>query len=190
MQQRIMQQTSFWDRGCEYYISGRFAVFAGLNPVAGNLLHHAIECLLKGALSKTHTLGELKKYFHKLPMIWDTFKAEIGDANLCRFDAAVAEVHTYEDLRYPDKALQGGMGSIISSHRRLQLPPEWAARLESQRAGLPPVPEYELCLQDVDELVEAIFKAAKVDPRSCFRGKNLKALEVLVEGNMAAGLLK
>jgi hypothetical protein len=45
-------------------------------------------------------------------------------------------------------------------------------------------------LQDVDELVEAIFKAAKVDPRSYFRGKNLKALEVLVEGNMAAGLLK
>jgi len=189
MQQRIMQQTSFWERGCQYYVAGRFAVSAHLNPVVGNLLHHAIEFLLKGALSKTRTLPELRQHLHALPPLWETFKAEIGDANLSRFDAAVAALHTYEDLRYPDKALKDGMGSMISSHR-LQLPPEMAAELNRRRAGLPSVPEYELCLRDIDELVEAIFAVAKVNPRFFFNRMNLKARDTLVENNLAAGLLK
>jgi hypothetical protein len=78
---------------------------------------------------------------------------------------------------------------MISSHR-WQLPPEMAAELDHRRAGLPSVTEYKLCLQDVDELVEAIFAAAKANPRFFFNGNNRKALEVLVEGNLAAGLLK
>jgi len=45
-------------------------------------------------------------------------------------------------------------------------------------------------LQDIDELVEAIFAAAKINPRFFFNRMNPKALEVLVEGNLAAGLLK
>jgi hypothetical protein len=45
-------------------------------------------------------------------------------------------------------------------------------------------------LQDVDELVEAIFAAAKADPRFFFNVMNPKAKEFLVEGNLAAGLLK
>jgi len=34
----------------DYYAVGRYAVFAGLNPTAGNLLHHAVEMCLKGAV--------------------------------------------------------------------------------------------------------------------------------------------
>src|SRR5260370_6131973 len=117
MQQRIMQQKSFWDRGCQYYVTGRFAVAAGLNPVAGNLLHHAVEFLLKGALSKTQTLDDLRKHSHKLLKIWEVFKTAIGDAALGRFDPAIAALHAYEDLRYPDDALKNGMASTISSHR-------------------------------------------------------------------------
>jgi hypothetical protein len=189
MQQRIMQRTSFWERGCQYYIAGRFAVPAGLNPVVGNLLHHAIECLLKGALSKTRTLDQLRKLSHNLPPIWEVFKAEIADASLSRFDPAVEVLHAYEDLRYPDDALKNGMGSMITTHRS-PLPPEMAAEMGRRRPPLPAVREYELCLQDIDELVEAIFKAAKVNPRFFFNRMNPKAREVLVEGNLAAGLLK
>jgi hypothetical protein len=190
MQQRIMQQKSFWERGCQYYIAGRFSVSAHLNPVAANLLHHAVECILKGSLSKTQTLSRLRKYSHEIEPLWEAFKSEIGDASLGRFDPTVAALHTYEDLRYPDKALKDGMGSAISSHRSLKIPPEMAAEMDRLRAGLPSVQEYELCLQDVDELVEAIFVAAKRNPRFFFNGMNLKAKEVLVEGNLAAGLLK
>jgi hypothetical protein len=49
----------FFSAGSQYYIAGRFGVFAGLNPVVGNLLHHAIEMDLKGALSKTKSISEL-----------------------------------------------------------------------------------------------------------------------------------
>jgi hypothetical protein len=187
--ERYMQRTSFWERGCQYYIAGRFAVSADLNPVAGNVLHHAVEFLLKGALSKTRTLRELRQHLHALPQLWEAFKAESGDASLTKFDPAVTALHAYEDLRYPDKVLKKGMGSMISSHRS-QLPPEMAAEMERRRASLPSVPEYALCLQDIDELVEAIFAAAKTNPRFFFNGKNPKAVDALVDGNKATGLLK
>jgi hypothetical protein len=31
----------FISAGMHYYVAGRYAVFAGLNPTAANLLHHA-----------------------------------------------------------------------------------------------------------------------------------------------------
>ena len=49
----------FFSSATQYYVSGRYAVFAGLTPVVGNLLHHAVEMYLKGALSKTMTLDQL-----------------------------------------------------------------------------------------------------------------------------------
>jgi hypothetical protein len=38
----------FFKTGCQYYLAGRYAAFAGLNPVTGNLLRHAVENFLKG----------------------------------------------------------------------------------------------------------------------------------------------
>jgi hypothetical protein len=61
---------------------------------------------LKGALlkRKTKTLGELKHQLgHSLPKCWDAFKAQVNDPGLNRFDAVVAEIHKYEELRYPDR---------------------------------------------------------------------------------------
>jgi hypothetical protein len=42
----------FISAGMDYYVAGRYAVFAGLNPTAANLLHHAVEMALKGVLAK------------------------------------------------------------------------------------------------------------------------------------------
>jgi hypothetical protein len=55
--------SEFIATGTQYYVAGRYAVIAGLMPVAGNLLHHAIEMCLKGALSKKagKSLQQLKK---------------------------------------------------------------------------------------------------------------------------------
>ena len=48
--------SSEWDEffatAGQYYVVGRFAAFAGLIPITGNLLHHAVEMFLKGGLSK------------------------------------------------------------------------------------------------------------------------------------------
>ena len=40
----------FCGLGTQYYIAGRQAAMARLIPVYGNLLHHAVEMFLKGAL--------------------------------------------------------------------------------------------------------------------------------------------
>jgi hypothetical protein len=48
--------------GSQYYIAGRFLTLAQTIPVAGNLLHHAIEMCLKGALTQSHTLEKLTSY--------------------------------------------------------------------------------------------------------------------------------
>jgi hypothetical protein len=49
----------FFRYGSQYYLAGRYGMFAGLMPVAANLHHHGIEMLLKGALSKTMALEDL-----------------------------------------------------------------------------------------------------------------------------------
>lgn len=64
-----------------------FGVFTALMPVAANLHHHAIEMLLKGALSKTMTLKDMKdKPGHKLDRCWREFKKQADDTKLNRFD--------------------------------------------------------------------------------------------------------
>ncbi|MGY4158342.1 hypothetical protein ACVINW_004184 [Bradyrhizobium sp. USDA 4461] len=199
MQNTTQRQNHFWERGCQYYVAGRHAVTAGLNPISGNLLHHAIECMLKGAMVKTRTLQELKKLGHGLPQLWQAFKFDVGDPALSKFDAAVVALDNYEDLRYPDDALKNGMESVIISHR-LQagssrfpplppgLPAEVAAQINQVRANLPQVRRYDLCLQDVDELAEAIFRASGRKPVEFFGGMNPAAKQALADGNMAKGL--
>ena len=51
----------FFRFGLQYLVAGRFSASSGLSPVGANLLHHALEMLLKGYLSSSMTLGELKK---------------------------------------------------------------------------------------------------------------------------------
>ena len=43
-----MVRMNFFGFGYQYYLAGRYAVAAQLLPIAANLLHHAIEMLLKG----------------------------------------------------------------------------------------------------------------------------------------------
>jgi hypothetical protein len=60
---------AFFDRSIQYYAAGRFAFHSGLTPVAGNLLHHAVEMCLKGALSKKgFGLKQLYKLGHSQHM--------------------------------------------------------------------------------------------------------------------------
>jgi hypothetical protein len=56
----------FFSAACGYYVAARFAAFAHLNPVAGNLFHHAIEMYLKGGLSKTKSIRKLEKFKHSI----------------------------------------------------------------------------------------------------------------------------
>jgi hypothetical protein len=59
----------FYTMGLQYYLAGRFGALHWLTPVAGNLLHHAVEMLLKGKLAHHHSQADLKdrkKFGHDL----------------------------------------------------------------------------------------------------------------------------
>src|SRR5271154_5387432 len=65
----------FFIYGSQYYVAGRWGMFAALMPVAANLHHHAIEMLMKGALAKTMSTEDLRlKLGHRLPKAWKKLK--------------------------------------------------------------------------------------------------------------------
>jgi hypothetical protein len=93
--------------------AGRYAVFAGLNPTAANLLHHAIEMALKGALAKKGMdLKALKRLNHNLSRIWQEFTAQYG-IDGSTFDGVIAELQKFETIRYPDEIVKQGLNSLI-----------------------------------------------------------------------------
>jgi len=140
----------FFRYGCQYYVAGRYGVFASLLPVAANLHHHAIEMLLKGALSKSMTLKEMKdKLGHKLEWCWEAFKAQADDASLNRFDRVIQELNKFEDIRYPDKLLELGASMLFDVTK---------AGAAMASVGGVSQPQYRLCLEEIDELVAEIFK--------------------------------
>jgi hypothetical protein len=157
----------FFSNGCQYYIAGRYGAFAGLNTVVGNLLHHAIEHFLKGVLAKTKSLKELKKLLHNLPAIWDAFKAQVNDPTLARFDDVISRLHKFEDLRYPDPNEPGMLCHIELTKARAA---EVAAMIASTPTSAPTstLPQYDLILEEIDELVAVIFAAASLEPKAYF----------------------
>ena len=108
----------FFRYGSQYYLAGRFGMFAGLMPVAASLHHHAIEMLLKGALSKSMILEELRfKLRHRLPKIWKRFKKVANHPSLSRFDKVIKELSKFDDIRYPDKLLRYGANMMFDITR-------------------------------------------------------------------------
>jgi HEPN domain-containing protein len=166
----------FFGNAIQYYAAGRYAFFAGLNYVAANLLHHAVEMCLKGALSRRgKSLPELEKLQHKLPKIWEAFKVDADDASLDSFDGEVSALHAYEKLRYPDTLLKEGMLSGFSL-RKPTSPADSGWRGKE--------PEYVLCLEAVDEIVGAIFKAANINPKFFTAGLREEAKQYLTRENV------
>jgi hypothetical protein len=147
----------FFRAAGQYYVAGRYAAFAGFIPVTGNLLHHAVEMYLKGGLSKKDvSLDDLKKLGHNLPNIWKTFKATFNDPALSKFDDTISSLQRFEDIRYPDLIVQRGMKVNITKQ----------SPLKPSGPVFPSMPEpaYELCVNDVDELVGQVFTATSVGP--------------------------
>lgn len=148
---------TFFSNGTQYYIAGRYAAFAGLNPVTGNLFHHSIEMLLKGGLSKEQGLPELKKLGHDLLKVWDAFKCQFGGSALDEFDNVISTLNAFEELRYPDTVVNTGMACSIS----IKSPSSTASPIGVAAQ----VPQYNICLEDIDRLTATIFRVASMNPK-------------------------
>jgi hypothetical protein len=146
----------FFRYGSQYYVAGRYAVFAGFMPVAANLLHHAIEMFLKGALAENMAVEKLKdKLGHRLKRAWKEFKTQSADPTLAGFDKVIQRLDRFEVIRYPDVLLRaGGMFSF-------EITKAGAAMRSSSPGSLP---EYVLCLEEIDELVVKILGIANRNP--------------------------
>lgn len=166
---------SFFSTGKQYYVSGRYAVLARLIPVAGNLLHHAVEMFLKGGLVSSMEMAELRTLGHNLPNTWNVFKVRVGREGLDGFDPVVASLHAFEELRYPDSIIERGARMVVGvSGPSILATPE----------QIIPTPSYELYLSDVDPLVGAIFGAASVNPAFFTAGLSNHAREFLKDSNV------
>jgi hypothetical protein len=82
----------FYDFGFQYYVAGRCGVASLLHPVAGNLFHHAIEMLLKGALCDRASESERHRMGHELKLLWGAFKAQYAGGADLDHDAVIAQI--------------------------------------------------------------------------------------------------
>jgi hypothetical protein len=159
--------------GIDYYVAGRYAVFAGQAPTAGNLLHHAIEMCLKGALAKKgKSLAELTALRHHLPLIWSEFKASYSGHSADAFDSIIAELHKFEEIRYPDVILERGMFCSIDPGKRPQ-----------SVVSRPEGPHYVLYLGEIDELMGKLFSITRFNFAGFTRHLNAAAAKYLYERN-------
>lgn len=98
-----------------YWILGHQAHVWRTAPVSGNIMHLAVEMILKALLVERVGLDALKdEYGHSLPLLW----AGVLEAHpelACADTATMIErLHRYEHIRYPDVLMERG-GILMTS---------------------------------------------------------------------------
>jgi hypothetical protein len=150
----------FYQTALEYYVAARAALFCRCTLVPGNLFHHAVEMLLKGQLSKTIPLKDLKnpkKFGHKLPLLWATFKNLFPTEDLSEFEQMIAELEEFESIRYPDKILKQGAQIGIGWGRGFSI----GNTLRNEH-------KYQVGMGDVDAFFGRLFPLCRINPKAYF----------------------
>ena len=177
MQPAERLQMSLFQLATQYYATGRFAALAGVVPVCGNLLHHAVEMYLKGALARVLDVRQMRDLGHDLQQIWTLTKQTYPASNLASFDVAINRLDPFERLRYPDALLREG-----AQIRLTRLRSEWLPMPNPTR----PEPSYDLVIEEIDELIKVIFGIANLNPAFFATGVNPRALAAIGEQNLHA----
>ena len=167
----------FYKIALEYYVSARAALLCHNSLITGNLLHHAVEMLLKGQVSKTVPLEELKnrkKFGHKLPKLWMAFKGLFPTEDLTEFDTMIDELEKFEKIRYPDKMLAYGACIGLGFGRGKPVTSMTPGRTE---------PEYQMGVGDVDAFFARLFPLCRLNPKAYFSFLSSQGRQVLTEGN-------
>jgi len=160
---RIEDPYHFLDLAYGYYMTGRFAVISCLY-VAPNLMHHAVELLIKYTLLKSvpesqrsaATAGLGEKYRHRLNALWNQYKQHVAPTDVSRFDRLIADLARWENIRY------GGFPTGNSVTKSMGL-----VRAPAQTFGHEDT--YVFGLDEVDDLITAMFAASRINP--AFVGK-------------------
>ena len=158
--------------GLQYYVAGRSAAVYQLMPVTGNLLHHAVEMVMKSLLVSDVGLAGVTKFKHKLVPIWTDVVARHPGLASADHTRTINELDRFEELRYPDRVIAKGA----------------AMRFGWSRAPAMGVPEYDLVMDDVDALFAALFSATAtiVSPHVALALLNDEARNMLRDRNKSA----
>jgi hypothetical protein len=149
---------SYAQLAVHYYIAARFAAMQGYVPLCGNLMHHAIELLLKCGLIKGGVVPEgadadqhlRKNYGHRLGDLWTALKARHADAHLEEFDQLIATLDPWEEIRYP----KGGIAMSVS---RLELDQITKTAADATSVGIDGVKTYQLSIPTADRCMERLW---------------------------------
>ena len=98
-------------------MTSRYGVLSGQIPVAGNILHHAIEMYLEGSLASSMTSKQLEEFRHNLPKVWTAFKVAFPTQDLNSFNNLISSLHAFEEIRYPESILAKGMAVSVGMTR-------------------------------------------------------------------------
>lgn len=166
----------FFTLGIQYYVAGRSAALMRLVPVSGDLLHHAVEMLLKGDLSAETTPEELRTNAgHKLPILWAMFKKRHGGGPSAECDHVIEKLHAFEDIRYPNRIVaEGASMSVGIGGTAFPYPDE---------SSWPHEPSYTIDVSDVDRLVSIIFDFSPYNLAFFTAKLTSNAKQILTEGN-------
>jgi hypothetical protein len=156
----------YWDHairyGLDYYVVGRFAAAHGFTPVSANILHHAVELLLKARLAHDDPLDRILEYWHPkkgyghdIVHLWQDFKARQPVAVPAEFNTIIEGLHAFEDIRYPERLIRDGAIILIDIFD-----------VETPTVGKGHVPEktYILKLPQIDSLMGLLFAASAANP--------------------------
>jgi hypothetical protein len=161
----------------QYYAAGRFAANSQLHRAAPSLLHHAVEFVLKAALTATHSLKHLQEQFgHDLEKLWGAVLAANPGLKTPQRDQTIVDLHKFEFLRYPDNLIAQG-ATVTIAFKSGENP-----HIEGTK---PPStgPRYRFNLEDVDELWAALFVSAPANPVAFFQHLSDASREAIALNN-------
>ncbi len=167
----------FYKIALEYYVGGRAALLSGNSLITGNLLHHGVEMLLKGQLSKTVPLKHLKdqkKFGHKLSNLWPAFKGTFPSGDLTEFDTMIDELDKFEKIRYPDEILAHGASIAVGFGRGQPATSKGPGRTE---------PAYQIGVGDVDAFFARLLPLCGLNPKAYIGFLTRYGRDALTDGN-------
>jgi hypothetical protein len=135
--------------------------------------------VLKGSLSHWgKNRDELRAMGHDLIKLWKEFKGRAGDDDLNKFDEVISALNEFEAIRYPGAVVKSGMAVLHTLNRAM------SGAVPSPR---PLPPQYNLYLQEIDELVGCVFTLAGINPDFFTGGLNDDAKAYLTRENPCPG---
>jgi len=166
----------FLERAVDYYALGRIATLTSRFSVAGSLLHHAVESLLKACLVPHRTMPELKRLGHSLPKLWAATILLGPSLESAQRQQTIDSLNRFEKIRYPEDTIAEGAPIIVS----IEAPhPDIPIPVRMSYSG----PTYRLILEDIDELWSAVFLASGAPPNIFLTGLDPQIAKALTDRN-------